>query len=108
MHDDIIRYFPEPPGLPDNISAYLKAVDDIYVTDACHSLSIEGYRASEVLTERVRERSWSPESNEADREQRDAMAARDYWLAFNAVKNSVEKILTKENFAEVAAADHGD
>lgn len=108
MRDDIIRYFPEPPGLTGDISAYLTSVDDIYVTDAYHSLSIEGYRVSEALIERVRERSWNPESNEADREQRDAIAARGYWLAFNAVKSSVEKILGKENPAEVAAEDHGD
>jgi hypothetical protein len=33
---------------------YLKAVDDIYVNDAYHSLSIEGYRVSPELIERVR------------------------------------------------------
>ena len=36
------------------------------------------------------------------------MAARGYWLAFNAVKSSVEKILNKENPAEVAVEDHGN
>ena len=108
MRDDILEHFPEPPGLPKDRDAYLKAVDDIYVTDAYHSLSIEGYRVSEALIERVREGSWNPEDNDADRGQRDAMAARGYWLAFKAVKNSIEKILKEENAGDVAADDHGD
>jgi hypothetical protein len=36
------------------------------------------------LIERVRAGSWNPETNEGDREQRNAMAARGYWLAFRA------------------------
>lgn len=108
MRGDIIKHFPEPPGIPGDIDAYMKAVDDIYVTDAYHSLSIEGYRVSEALIEHVRSGNWNPDNNEADRQQRDAMAARGYWLAFNAVKTSVKKILNKENAGEVAAQDHGD
>ena len=34
------------PGIPRNPSAYLKAVDEVYVNDAYHSLSIEGYRVT--------------------------------------------------------------
>lgn len=108
MREDIIKHFLEPPGIPGNTDAYLKALDDIYVTDAYHSLSIEGYRVSEALIERVRSGAWNPEANEADRQQRDAMAARGYWLAFNAVRSSVEKILSKENAGKVAENDHGD
>jgi hypothetical protein len=37
-----IGQFPKAPGLPRNISAYMKRVEDAYVTDAYHSLSIEG------------------------------------------------------------------
>lgn len=38
------RYrFPAAPGLPKDAKAYLKHVEDVYVTDAYHSLSIEGY-----------------------------------------------------------------
>ena len=107
MRGDIINLFPKPPGLPDDKDVYLKAVDDIYVTDAYHSLSIEGYRVSETLIERVRGGAWNPENNEADRGQRDAMAARGYWLAFNEVKRSVTRILNNDNPGEVAADDHG-
>jgi hypothetical protein len=39
---------------PRNIEAYMKLVNDAYVTDAYHSLSIEGYRVTPALIERVR------------------------------------------------------
>lgn len=44
MREEIIDALPKPPGIPNDKEAYLKGVDDIYVTDAYHSLSIEGYR----------------------------------------------------------------
>jgi hypothetical protein len=85
----------------------MKRVNDAYVTDAYHSLSIEGYRVTRDLIERVRSGTWNPESNEDDREQRNAMAARGYWLAFQAVQISVGKVLRGENPGQVADEDHG-
>ena len=43
MRNVIIKHFPKAPGLPVDIKTYLQKVEDIYVTDAYHSLSIEGY-----------------------------------------------------------------
>lgn len=108
MRDDIIAIFPDPPGLRTDKVAYLKQVDDIYATDAYHSLSIEGYRVNAELIERVRDGSWNPDQIEQDRKQRDAMAARGYWLAFQEVKQSVERILERQNPGDVAERDHGD
>jgi hypothetical protein len=51
-------------------------VVDTVVTDAYHSLSIEGYRVSTALLERVRTGAWDPENIVEDREQRNAFAAR--------------------------------
>ena len=48
----------------------MQQVYDVYVTDAYHSLSIEGYRVSAELIERVRNRSWTPDNNEDDRQER--------------------------------------
>lgn len=48
----------------------LKAADDIYVTDAYHSLSIEGYRVSPELIERVRSGEWDPDENADDHQHR--------------------------------------
>jgi hypothetical protein len=107
MREPVIERFPKAPGLPRNIDAYMKRVNDAYVTDAYHSLSIEGYRVTRDLIERVRSGTWNPESKEGDREQRNAMAARGYWLAFQAVQTSVGRILRAENPGQVADEDHG-
>jgi len=55
----------------------------------------------------VRNQNWNPDNNEGDREQRNAMAARGYYQAFQAVKESVTKILKHENPGSVVNDDHG-
>ena len=77
------------------------------VTDAYHSLSIEGYRVTPELIERVRNATWNLDANEGDREQRNAMAARGYWQAYQAVQKSVGRVLHAENAGQVADEDHG-
>jgi hypothetical protein len=107
MRGPVIDSFPKAPGLPRNIDAYMKRVNDAYVADAYHSLSIEGYRVTRELIERVRSGTWNPERNEGDREQRNAMAARGYWQAYQAVQKSVGRVLQGENPGLVADEDHG-
>ena len=106
MRGPVIERFPKAPGLPRNVDGYMKRVDDAYVTDAYHSLSIEGYRVSRGLIERVRTGTWNPEANEDDREQRNAMAARGYWQAYQSVQGSVRRVLQGENAGQVADDDH--
>jgi len=108
MREPILKQFPAGPGRPSDIAAYLKAADDIYVTDAYHSLSIEGYRVSPELIERVRSGEWGPDENKDDREHRNALAARGYWQAYQAVRESVRKVLEGENPGAVSDDDHGD
>jgi hypothetical protein len=107
MREPIIDRFPKAPGLPRNIGAYMKRVGEAYVTDAYHSLSIEGYRVGTELIERVRGGKWNPEKNEEDRQHRNAMAARGYWQAYQAVQKSVGKVLHGDNPGLVADEDHG-
>lgn len=107
MRDSVIDVFPKAPGLPVKSDDYLAKVKEIYVTDAYHSLSIEGYRVSSELIERVRDGGWNPDRNEVDRKQRDAMAARGYWLAYQAVQNSLKRELDGENAGAIAEQDHG-
>ena len=97
MRATVLSAFPLPPGLPADRVAYLHFVDEIYQSDAYHSLSIEGYRVTPDLIDRVRLGNWRPESNEADQKSRDALAARGYWQAFQLVKRSVEKIIAGAN-----------
>ena len=61
---------------------YLQFVDEIYKSDAYHSLSIEGYSVTPALIERVRAGGWDPDHHDDDRKNRDALAARGYWQAF--------------------------
>lgn len=106
MREPVIERFPKAPGLPRNADAYMKDVDQAYVTDAYHSLSIEGYRVSTELIERVRSGAWNPDGNQQDREQRNAMAARGYFQAYGAVQLSISKVLKGQNPGEVAREDH--
>jgi hypothetical protein len=108
MREPILKRFPAGPGRSSDIAAYLKTADDLYVTDAYHSLSIEGYRVSPELIERVRSGDWDPAENEDDREHRNALAARGYWQAYQAVRKSVRKVLAGENPGAVSDDDHGD
>jgi fido (protein-threonine AMPylation protein) len=106
MRQPVIGRFPRAPGIARNASTYMKRVQEAYVTDAYHSLSIEGYRVTPELIERVRSGTWNPEANEQDREQTNAMAARGYWQAFQVVENSIARVLKGENPGTVAEEDH--
>jgi fido (protein-threonine AMPylation protein) len=106
MREPVIARFPKAPGLPRNAEGYMKGVEKAYVTDAYHSLSIEGYRVSTELIERVRSGSWNPEANERDRNERNAMAARGYFQAFQTVEKSISRALKGENPGLVAEEDH--
>lgn len=106
MRQPVIDRFPKAPGLARNTGAYMKGVQEAYVTDAYHSLSIEGYRVTPELIERVRSGSWSPEANEQYREQTNAMAARGYWQAFQLVEKSIARVLKGENPGTVVEEDH--
>lgn len=108
MRAPIAHAFPAAPGIPGNARRYLKTLDDIYVNDAYHSLSIEGYRVSPGLIENVRNGVWNPEQHPEDRENRNALAARGYYDAFVAVKESIANVLAGNNPGEVSHNDHSD
>ena len=106
MRAPVIAVFPKAPGVPRNPNAYLKLVDEIYKSDAYHSLSIEGYSVTPELIDRVRSGAWNPDNHSADRESRDALAARGYWQAFQAVKAAVKEILTGASPGALARTAH--
>lgn len=107
MRPAITEVFPPAPGIPKDRKTFLKRLQETYVTDAYHSLSIEGYRVTPELIERVRMGNWDPESHNQDKEQRNALAARGYWQAYQAVLISLDKILNGQNPGQVADQDHG-
>jgi hypothetical protein len=102
----VIQAFPKAPGLPKDADTYLHRVDEIYQTDAYHSLSIEGYSVSPEVIEKVRQGNWSPGKSEDDRKSREALAARGYWQAFQLVKTAVQKVITGENPGTLARTAH--
>lgn len=101
-----IKHFPVAPGLPIDQEEYLRSIDKIYVTDAYHSLSIERYTVSVDLIEKVRSGDWNIEDNAEDKSQRDAMAARGYWQATQAVKETIKNILRGTNAGIAVDQDH--
>ena len=106
MRDRVIEGFPKAPGLPKDKNKYLAFVEDIYKNDAYHSLSIEGYNVTPALIEKVQRGDWNPDHHDDDRKNRDALAARGYWQAFQSVKAAVEKIIAGENPGTLARTAH--
>ncbi len=108
FREPVMEAFPKPPGLPKDRKAYLRFIDDIYKSDAYHSLSIEGYRVTPELIERVRAGNWDPDNDERDRGNRDALAARGYWQAFQIVKASVAEIIAGADSGTLVRKAHRD
>ncbi len=106
MREEVVKTFPAAPGIPSDVASYLKQVEEIYVNDAYNSLSIEGYKVSAELIEKVRSGNWNPENDKEDKDHRNALAARGYWQAFQRVKQSIEKVLSRENAGTIAEDDH--
>ena len=82
-----------------DVKTLLTELEEKYTEDAYHSLSIEGYRVTTELIDKIKDGNWNPTQNEEDRETRDALAAKGYYEAFEELKvnilacvNSGEKI----------------
>lgn len=104
MRQQVIDNFPCTPVKSMDLQSYIRNVDEKYAEDAYHSLSIEGYQVSKELIEKVRSGNWQPDNE--DKEHKRALVARGYYQAFNAVKESVRKILEGNNAGQIASADH--
>ena len=108
MRVTVVEAFPKAPGLPKSRKTYLEFVDDIYKSDAYHSLSIEGYSVTPELIERVRSGKWKPEETGSDAESRNALAARGYWQAFQQVRKAVAEIIRGEPPGALVRSAHRD
>lgn len=106
MRGDVLKILPPAPSIAVDITAYMKQVEGIYVNDAYNSLSIEGYKVSAELIEKVRSGDWNPDNAKDDQKDKNALAARGYWQAFQSVKQNIEKVLKKENAGAIARKDH--
>ena len=106
MRGTVLDSFPPEPGIPTDIEKVMVAVEENYKTDAYHSLSIEGYRVTPELIQKVATGDWNPDSSDSDAEMRNAMAAHGYWLAHNEVKNTIRTILSGVNPGTAFRRDH--
>lgn len=108
MRGHVLETFPDPPGLPADHGSYLRAIDEIYRSDAYHSLSIEGYRGSPELIDRVASGNWNPEGSASDRASRDALSASGYGQAFQCVRRDIAKIIDGAEPADLVRKSHGE
>lgn len=106
MRKDVLNHFPEIAKVSVNSDMFMKHLDEQYKLDAYHSLSIEGYKVTDDLIEKVRSGGWEPDNNISDMERKNAMAARGYWQAFQAVKKSIVKVIGGGNAGEIVDNDH--
>ncbi len=102
----IIKHFPKVPDQQINVKNYLESVDQIYTTDAYHSLSIERYKVSADLIELVSTGNWDIIGNKDHKELKNAMAARGYYETTQAVKQSIQRIMDGTNAGTVVDQDH--
>jgi len=106
MREGVMENFPHTKNTFTDVEACMRHIEAKYEQDAYNSLSIEGYRVTDELIEKVRSGNWQPDKDASDAEQRNAMAARGYWQTFQTVKQSVERILGGANPGEVIETDH--
>jgi fido (protein-threonine AMPylation protein) len=106
MRETVIENFPLSKNIFTDVEACMRHIEAKYEQDAYNSLSIEGYRVTDDLIEKVRSGNWRPDKDASDAEQRNAMAARGYWQTFQAIKQSIGRILQGANPGEVIEADH--
>ena len=79
-----------------DVDSILAMMDATYVKDSYNSLSIEGYKITEGLLERVRSGNWDPKNDEQD----NALAARGYYQAYQLLRDSIASVFAGKDPAE--------
>lgn len=103
MREPVLRAFPPPPPQAEDPATYLEHLDALYVADAYHSLSLEGYAVTPELIEQVRPGHRG--AADSHPQNRNALAIRGYRQAFRRVMKSIQTILGGENPVAVVQRD---
>lgn len=106
MRQAVIDNFPAPSTVSTDIDLLLRQLGDKYAEDAYHSLSIEGYKVSDELIEKVKNGNWNPKDD--DKETHNALVARGYYQAFQAVKETIRRIVSNTDAGTAVDEDHGN
>lgn len=88
-----------------DLNTLLSELDDKYTQDAYHSLSIEGYKVTTELIEKIKHGNWDPETNKEDKKTRDALAAKGYFEAFAELKSNIIQYLESKEKIENNMSD---
>ncbi|MFP3566777.1 Fic family protein [Paraburkholderia sp. SIMBA_030] len=100
------RFANIPRGAPTDVDALIRDISARYVADAYHSLSIEGYRVSAALIEKIRAGDWSPLTNPEDRQTQEAMAAKGYEETHKRVRALIARVVeNSENAVDALRKD---
>ena len=109
LREPVLEIFKDMPPRPvSEPEVYLGQVEAVYEHDAYNSLSIEGYRVTPELIEKIRTGAWNPDGDPQDRQQIAAMAAKGYLAAFRLVEKSVRRVLSGDNAGRVVRKDYQD
>jgi len=84
----------------------LSMMDATYINDSYNSLSIEGYKITEALLEKVRSGKWDPKNDDEDNERKNALAARGYYQAYQQLRKSVAEALAGQDPARMYVKSH--
>jgi hypothetical protein len=107
LREPVLETFKDMPSRPvSNPKSYLQHLEAVYEHDAYNSLSIEGYRVTPELIDKIRLGAWNPDGDPQDRQQIAAMAAKGYQEAFRRVKQSVTRVLRGELPGSVVRQDY--
>lgn len=107
--DEILRVFSDSEytiKAQKSTQESLGQINDIYQNDAYHSLSIEGYQVSEDLINKVSSGNWDPSQSTDDRQNKNALAARGYWQAFQLVVKDLKNVLEGEDINTLVQSQH--
>ena len=106
MRETVMNVMSGVQSVRQDEASVLAMMDTTYVKDSYNSLSIEGYKITEGLLERVRSGAWNPEKDEEDKERRNALAARGYYQAYELLKQGVAECFAGKSPAELYVKGH--
>ena len=93
-------------GKTTDVTSVLSMMDATYIKDSYNSLSIEGYKITEGLLEKVRSGNWDPKNDEEDRERKNALAARGYYQAYQLLRQNIAEAFDGQEPALMYVRNH--
>lgn len=105
MRNTIIQY--NFRSVPDSVEleSYIDSMEKMYVKDAYHSLSIEGYQVTDNLLKAIQKGTWPAKHELQYVKDRNALAAVGYRRSFQRVKETVQDVLHGKNPGQAVSDD---